>query len=105
MHYIYFLIGVLSALPASAQIVTEQPTTQSSGTSRDDLALYINSVLGLLSFLAVVFFFIGLLKWLTAGGQSSRSTPARKTMISSAIALIVLLFAWGITLIVLNAIG
>jgi len=64
----------------------------------------INMLLGLLGLLAVVIVLIGGFKWMTAGGSDDKVEAAKKTIKYGVIGLAIILLAYVIVRIVINAV-
>ena len=64
----------------------------------------INIVLGLLALIAVIIVLIGGFEWMTAGGNEETITKAKKIIGSAMIGLLVILFAYAITVLVFNVV-
>lgn len=65
----------------------------------------INVLLGFLGLIAVVIILIGGFRWMTAGGNEDKVGEARKTIFAGIIGLAIILFAWGITIFVVQQLG
>ena len=75
-------------------------------TALDDAVVgLINVLLGFLGLIAVVIILIGGFRWMTAGGNEDKVGEARKTIFSGIIGLAIILFAWGITIFVVQQLG
>jgi len=55
--------------------------------------------------IAVVIILIGGFRWMTAGGNEDKVGQARKTIFAGIIGLAIILFAWGITIFVVQQLG
>lgn len=70
------------------------------GAPERDLELIVSTGIGMLSLIAtlffIVYFFLGALKWVTAGGDSGKVGKARDEMIQGVVGLIVVVAAYGI---------
>ncbi|PIZ92611.1 MAG: hypothetical protein COX83_03930 [Candidatus Magasanikbacteria bacterium CG_4_10_14_0_2_um_filter_41_31] len=75
-------------------------------TALDDAVVgLINVMLGFLGLIAVVIILIGGFRWMTAGGNEDKVGQARKTIFAGIIGLAIILFAWGITIFVVQQLG
>jgi len=75
-------------------------------TALDDAVVgLINVMLGFLGLIAVVIILIGGFRWMTAGGNEDKVGEARKTIFAGIIGLAIILFAWGITIFVVQQLG
>ncbi len=86
----------------------------SAGSEAGDMALtnlesFISNIIGFLTILGgiffIVYFLIGGLTWITAGGDSGKVGKARNQMIQGVIGLVVVVAAYSIIGIVGNIIG
>ena len=65
----------------------------------------INIALSMLGIIAVVVVLIGGFKWMTAGGDDTKTGDARKWIFSGIIGLAIILSAWAIAKFALNSLG
>ncbi|MDD5290452.1 MAG: TrbC/VirB2 family protein [Patescibacteria group bacterium] len=93
--------GANTYLPAPGSLNLPQ------GQTTDPVKLVtniINILLGLLGLLAVIIVLIGGFKWMTAAGSEDRVEKAKKTIQYGAIGLAIILLAYVIVRVVINAI-
>lgn len=64
-----------------------------------------NFLIPLLITIAVVYFFWGLIQYVSAGGNEEKATEARNTMVYGIIALFVMVSVWGLIGLVGNTFG
>ena len=68
----------------------------------DAVVQLINVLLGFLGLIAVVIILIGGFQWMTAAGNDEKVETARKTIFAGVIGIVIIGFAWGISLFVIN---
>lgn len=77
-----------------------QNVTDSATAAVTDLETLISNGIGFLTIIAglffIFFFFLGALKWVTAGGDSGKVGKARDEMVQGVMGLVVIVAAYGI---------
>lgn len=101
---IYFLPG---ALPLNAQLETvDSQVSDEIGIADGKLDSFIttvlNSFLGLVGIIAVVFLIMGGFQYITAAGDSNQTEKAKKTIMYAVIGLAVIGLSWAIVSFVLG---
>ena len=71
---------------------------------RTTISNVIRAFMGLLGIVAVVIILLGGFKWMTAGGEETKVTEAKKLIISGVIGLIIILSAYAIATFVVGSI-
>lgn len=81
----------------------------SSGDPLEGLELFISRIIGFLTVLAgiffIVYFILGALSWITAGGDTSKIQKARDQIVQGVIGLIVIIGAYAVVGIIGSVIG
>lgn len=72
---------------------------------RTIIATLVRSLLGFLGIIAVIIILLGGFKYMTAGGAEDKVEEAKKLMISGVIGLIIVIAAFGIASLVINALN
>jgi len=114
---IFFMIAVLAAVLILPSLVSAAaaPVTDVFGVNavgnelqlgskdiRETVGSIINVALGFLGVVAIVIVLIGGFKYMTAGGDETKVTSARKYIISGIIGLAIILSAYAVTSFVVN---
>jgi len=104
--------GLVQDNPAETEFgLTKYGADSTSSIGLGDRALddavvgLINVLLGFLGLIAVIIILIGGFRWMTAGGNEDKVGEARKTIFAGIIGLAIILFAWGITIFVVQQLG
>jgi len=77
-----------------------QQYTDERRTPLDDLEILVSTGISVLTVVAaiffIVYFFMGALKWVTAGGDGGKVGKARDEMVQGVVGLIVIVAAYGV---------
>lgn len=87
------IAGAVSLLPVLA--FAQNQGFQSIGSSIDSLSRLLNQLIPLVIGIAVLLFLIGILQYITAGGDEEKRAAARGMIIFGIIALFVMTAVWG----------
>ncbi|MCX6731512.1 MAG: pilin [Candidatus Parcubacteria bacterium] len=68
----------------------------------DEIMIILNYTVPLLIAVAVVIFLVGVVKYITAGGDEEKRKEARNTMIWGIVGLFVMIAVWGLVWLLLN---
>lgn len=76
-----------------------------SGTLSSILAIFVQSVLGLIGMVFMILIIYGGFLWMTAAGIEDKITKAKKLILASVIGLAIVMAAFGIATFIINALG
>jgi uncharacterized membrane protein YidH (DUF202 family) len=78
------------------------PRTRDIPSAIDTIMRVLNVAIPLIIAIAVVVFLVGVVKYITAGGDTERRTEARNVMIYGIIGLFVMVAVWGLVNLLVN---
>lgn len=100
---LFLLVG----LPVLAQTDELAVTASQTSLGNSDLTSVIGNIikvfLGLLGIIFLIIFIYSGFLWMTAGGDDKQVARAKKMLINAVVGLVIILFAYGITAFIINA--
>ena len=100
---------VLGAPLAFAQISASNPVTLTNPLSCQNLSCVANNVAGFLQYLAlaiaVIMVLVGAFQMITAGGDPEKFSKGRKTLLYTAVGVVVVIIAGGFVQIIQSLLG
>ena len=100
---LFWLVG----LPVLAQTDELAVTASQTSLGNSDLTSVIGNIikvfLGLLGIIFLIIFIYSGFLWMTAGGDDKQVARAKKMLINAVVGLVIILFAYGITAFIINA--